>query len=255
MKLTVVGCSGSYPGPDSPASCYLLEHEGARLVLDLGNGAFGALQRYCDPYEVDAVVLSHLHADHCLDMCSYYVARRYRPTGPAPRIPVLGPAGTAARLSRAYDLDPEPGMTEEFDFGEVHDGWSGQLGPFTVTTAQVRHPVDAYAIRVSAGGSTLVYSGDTGPCDELESLAAGADLALFEASFVESAENPGDLHMTGRDAARIAARAGVPRVMLTHLVPWNDPAEVAADAAEIHGVEVILASPGLTVDIASSVTV
>lgn len=255
MRLTIVGCSGSYPGPDSPASCYLLEHDGARLVLDLGNGAFGALQRYCDPYAVDGVVLSHLHADHCLDMCSYYVARRYRPAGPAPQIPVFGPPGTAERLSRAYDLDPEPGMTEEFEFTEMHDGWSGKLGPFTVTAAQVRHPVDAYALRVSAGGSTLVYSGDTGPCVELERLAVGADMALFEASFVESAENPDDLHMTGRDAARIAAQAGVDQVVLTHLVPWNDAAEVAADAAEVPGVEVILARPGLTLDITSSVTV
>ena len=83
MKLTVVGCSGSYPGPDSPASCYLLEseHEGRtwRILLDLGSGALGALHRYVDPLAVDGVFLSHLHADHCLDLAGYYVLRRFHP--------------------------------------------------------------------------------------------------------------------------------------------------------------------------------
>lgn len=92
MRLTVVGCSGSYPGPDSPASCYLLEAEAPdetggtrtwRLLLDLGSGALGALQRYVDPLTVDAVLLSHLHADHCLDLSGYYVLRKYHPIGRA----------------------------------------------------------------------------------------------------------------------------------------------------------------------------
>ena len=74
MKLTVVGCTGSFPGPDSPASCYLLEHEDARILLDLGNGSLGQLQRYADIYDIDAVFLSHLHVDHCIDLCSYYAS-------------------------------------------------------------------------------------------------------------------------------------------------------------------------------------
>ena len=79
MKVTVVGCSGSFPGPDSAASCYLLEapYDGRtfRLLLDLGSGALGPLQRYADLESIDAVALSHLHADHCLDLCSFYVFR------------------------------------------------------------------------------------------------------------------------------------------------------------------------------------
>src|SRR5580698_10882582 len=85
MRLTIIGCSGSFPGPESPASSYLLEAEGFRLVLDLGNGALGVLQRHASLYDIDAVALSHLHADHCLDMCGYWVARRYGPGGPQPR--------------------------------------------------------------------------------------------------------------------------------------------------------------------------
>ena len=91
-------CSGSFPGPDSPASCYLVEAGGFRLLLDLGNGALGALQNHAPLDGIGAVCLSHLHGDHCLDLCALYVARRYgrRGTG-APPIRVLGPQGTADR--------------------------------------------------------------------------------------------------------------------------------------------------------------
>ncbi|MGH3405816.1 MAG: MBL fold metallo-hydrolase, partial [Streptosporangiaceae bacterium] len=88
MQLTIVGCAGSFPGPDSAASCYLIEADGFRLVMDLGSGGLGPLQRYCGLDEVDAVCLSHLHGDHCLDMCGYSVARTYHPDGRRPRLPV-----------------------------------------------------------------------------------------------------------------------------------------------------------------------
>ena len=98
MRLTVIGCAGSFPGPESPASCYLVEADGFRLLLDFGNGALGVLQRHAGLYDIDAICLSHLHGDHCLDMCSYWVARTYGPGGPLPSIPVYGPAGTAAQF-------------------------------------------------------------------------------------------------------------------------------------------------------------
>ena len=104
MRVTVVGCAGSFPGPDSPASCYLLEAEGFRLVIDMGNGALGVLQRYAGLFSIDAICLSHLHADHCIDLGAYWVARQYAPDGPRPPIPVYGPRGTAERV--APDLGP-----------------------------------------------------------------------------------------------------------------------------------------------------
>ena len=105
MRLTVIGCSGSFAGPDSAASCYLVEADDPdgrtwRILLDLGSGALGALQRYADPAAVDAVFLSHLHPDHCMDLCGYYVLRRYHPGGALPPIPVWGPAGVAERLQK-----------------------------------------------------------------------------------------------------------------------------------------------------------
>jgi ribonuclease BN (tRNA processing enzyme) len=229
VRVTVIGCSGSFPGPDSPASCYLIQAEGFALLLELGNGALGTLQRFHPLYEIDAVCLSHLHADHCLDLCGYWVARTYRPEGPAPKIPVYGPPDTAVRMARAYDLDPEPGMSDAFDFRTLQRG-PVDIGPFRVTTALMPHPVEAYAFRIEHQGRVLAYSGDTGQSRELVKLARGADLFLCEASFLDQPDLPSDLHLTAREAGEHAARARVGRLVLTHLVPWNDTGRSLVEA-------------------------
>jgi ribonuclease BN (tRNA processing enzyme) len=231
MKVTIVGCSGSYPGPDSPASCYLVEAEGFRMLLDLGSGSLGALQRHIGLYDVDAICLSHLHADHCLDICGYHVARTYGPDAPYPTVPVYAPAAAPARLAAAYGMPEEPGLETAFDFVALSQG-SFEIGPFTVTAGLVNHPVEAYGFRVTRDGTSFAYSGDTGESAELVKLAAGVDLLLCEASFVEAPDLPPDLHLTGRQAAEHAAKAAVGRLVLTHLVPWNDNARVLEDASK-----------------------
>lgn len=248
MKLTVVGCSGSYPGPESSASCYLLEAESEgrqwRILLDLGNGSLGALHHHVDPLLIDGVFLSHLHADHCLDLCGYHVMRRYHPDGRQPRIPVWGPQGTAKRMARAYDLPKDPGMTEEFEFRTLSD--AVVLGPFAVESVMVAHPVPAYAFRVTANDRCLVYSGDTAPCAPLDDIARDADLFLVEASFRDGDDNPPDIHLTGSEAGRAATRAGVRRVLLTHVPPWHDPARALAEARTTYAGPLDLARAGST---------
>jgi ribonuclease BN (tRNA processing enzyme) len=252
MRLTVIGCSGSYPGPDSSASCYLVEAEQGgrtwRLLLDLGNGALGSLQKYADATAIDAVLLSHLHADHCLDLCGYYVMRKYHPEGALPRIPVWGPVDTARRMAKAYDLDEDPGMSEEFEFTS-YGNTAVRIGPFTVTAREVVHPVTAYALRVEADGAVLAYSGDTGVCHGLEDAARGADLFLCEASFMEGAPNPPDLHLTGVEAGRTATASDARRLVLTHIPPWHDPDKVLAEAEGAFDGPVELAVPGATYDV------
>jgi ribonuclease BN (tRNA processing enzyme) len=251
MRLTVIGCSGSFPGPDSPASCYLLEqeHEGRtwRVLMDLGSGAFGALQRYVDALDIDAVLLSHLHADHCLDLCGFYVMRKYHPDGPQPRLRVHGPRDTAGRMARAYDLPEDPGMTQEFDFR----GYDGvvEVGPFRVEAVPVVHPVEAYGLRVTCAGRTLAYTGDTGLCDALGRLAEGADLLLAEASFRDGDQNPPDIHLTGADGGRVAARARVGRLVLTHVPPWFDKQALLAEARSMWDGPADLATPGAVYDL------
>ncbi|TDQ44574.1 MBL fold metallo-hydrolase [Actinorugispora endophytica] len=243
MRLTIIGSSGSFPGPASPASCYLVEADGFRLLLDLGNGALGALQRYTDIYDIDAVYLSHLHADHCFDLCSYWVARTFPEGGRKPRIPVYGPPGVADRMAEAYGLDPDPGMRDTFDFHEITPG-SRRIGPFTATFDHVNHPVEAFGIRLEHKGAVLAYSGDTGACDELVDLARDADLFLCEASFQDHKEHPKDMHLTGSEAGEQATRAGARKLVLTHLVPWNDNDRTLAEARTTYSGPVELAVQG-----------
>jgi ribonuclease BN (tRNA processing enzyme) len=227
------------PGPDSPASGYLLEAEGYRVVLDLGHGAFGALQRYARPAEVDAIVISHLHPDHCIDLTAYIVSLRYgaegyRCSGPEGRVPMIGPAGTRDRLEAAYDpYARKLGLHELFGFSTPVDG---EIGPFSVSFATVNHPVPTTAVRFTCGDRSLVYSGDTGVSDELVTLAQGADVLLCEASFGPDEEYVPNLHLTGAQAGEHADRAGVERLIVTHVTPWNSRQVVADEAAAaFHG--------------------
>lgn len=248
MELLVLGCSGSASGPESAASSYLVRHDGFGLVLDFGPGAFGALHRWADPTQVDAIALSHLHPDHCLDLCAWNVGAQYSPTAPWPVVPVYGPAGTAERLARAYE--PEPGGQSPWrcDFRT----WAGsqQIGPFTVRTAAVPHSTQAYAIRVEAAGHSLTYSGDTGPSTALVELARGTDLLLAEASFTHSDDLPEGIHLSARQAAEHAAAAGAGQLVLTHIPLWHDPRAQAAEAAPYFAGPQQLARPGLRIHIA-----
>jgi ribonuclease BN (tRNA processing enzyme) len=243
MDLMIVGCSGSFPGPASPASCYLVTADEFRLVVDLGNGAFGALQRYASGEDIDAVLISHLHSDHCLDMCSYHVFRSYHPSGQLPRIPVYGPAGTADRLNRAAGGDSGHPIADAFDFVTLAPGKT-EIGPFAVTAAHMNHPVETFGFRLEHGGRAIAYSADTGPTDQLVGLAADADILLCEASFVDGPGLPADLHLTARQAGEHAARAGVGQLVLTHLVPWNSLDVVQAEAASSFPGQMSLAVPG-----------
>lgn len=260
MRLTVVGCSGSFPGPSSPASSYLLTADDAagrtwRLVLDLGNGALGPLQRHTRITDVDAVLLSHLHPDHFLDLCGVYVALRYDPDGEAPgRLPVWGPAGTASRLAEAYGAPEGRGMGEQLDVREWVDGEPVRIGPFEVTPRRVLHPVPAFGLRVSGPGAdgeqrVLAYTGDTDDCPALDELAGGVDLLLSEAAFHEGRDDVRGIHLTGRRAGQVAARAGVGRLVLTHLPPWNDPQRTLAEAAQTWTGPTELAVPDAVLDV------
>jgi ribonuclease BN (tRNA processing enzyme) len=248
MKLTVLGCSGSVPGPDSAASSYLVTAEGFNLILDLGSGALGSLQRHLAVPEIGAIGLSHLHPDHCMDLCGLYVSAKYAPGAPIPRIPVYGPPGTAYRMALAYDLPLDPGMEEELEFHPWHD--VQQIGPFTVRTALMVHPVPAYAIRVEHGNKSLVYTGDTGPNETLIELARGTDLLLSEAALPDNdPHNPTDLHLTPADAGEQAKKAGVKRLVITHVPPWYDRETQAENARRTYSGPVEIATPDAVFDI------
>lgn len=247
MILTVAGCAGSFPSPDSPASCYLVSDTDPSgrewtIALDLGNGALGSLLSLIDPWKLDAVLLSHLHPDHCLDMASLYVHRTYHPQRPefCGLLPVYGPAGTAERLDRAYHTDPGLAGEDEdahsdlgsvFDFRALAPGATMSIGPFTITSTLVRHPVETYALRVAGSdGTVLAYSGDTDSCEGLDQAARAADVLLSEAAFQEGRDTVRGVHLTGLRAGETAGRAGAGSLLLTHVPYWTDRAQVLAEA-------------------------
>jgi ribonuclease BN (tRNA processing enzyme) len=229
VQLTVLGCAGTFPGPTSACSSYLVEHDGFRLVVDLGSGALGALQRHVGLLDVDAVYVSHLHADHCIDLVAYSYARRFHPSGIPPRVPVYGPVGTAQRICNAFEAPPGFGLLDVYDFHEVGTG-TRTIGPFTVSTVRANHPIECHAMRIEADGRSLTYSGDTGECPDLVELARGTDLFLCEASWTHDDTHPPNIHLSGREAGEHAQQAGAGRLLLTHLQAWADPDAVVAEA-------------------------
>lgn len=252
MKLTVIGCAGSFPGPDSPCSSYLVEADGYTLLLDFGSGSLGALQRHIDPYRIDAILLTHLHADHIMDACPYVVMRRYAPGAPFPQVPLYGPEGTERRLAAAYGGAGESACPSLSDVYDVHTlaPSTFTLGPLKVTVDKVCHPIETYGVRIEHDGRTLVYSSDTGQCEVLDRLAKNGDVFLCEASYLEGRTNPPGVHLTGREAGECATKADVGRLLLTHLVRrWGSEEQTLAEARSAFSGPVEVVHSGAVFDI------
>jgi ribonuclease BN (tRNA processing enzyme) len=247
VKVTVLGCSGTFPSADSGCSAYLVEHDGFRLLLDAGNGAVGALQRHVGLFDLDAVVLSHLHTDHCVDLVAYSYARRYHPDRP-PRLPVYGPYGTQDRLCQVFERRPEDGLTGVYDFHTTGEG-SREVGPFRLDLTPTAHPVECYAIRVSAGGRSVTYSADTGPSDDVARAAEGSDLFLCESTWLEDSPRPPNLHMTALEAGEHAAKAGVGRLSLIHTTAYLDRDAYRTQAQAAYDGPLEVATAGVTYEV------
>lgn len=265
MKLTVIGCAGSFPGPDSAASCYLVQADDDagqtwNVVLDLGSGALGPLQRLIDPGDIDLIGLTHLHPDHVADVCGLHVFLKYRPADPSrphrhPPVPVHGPFGTASRLGEMYGVEPGESLTEFLAVHTWQPGRPVQIGPMSITPVAVEHPVPAYGIRVRGPSSldpgrtvTIAYSGDTDACDGLDELATDADVLVAEAAFVEGRDDAiRGIHLTGRRAGQAAATGAARRLVITHVPAWNDPGVALAEARAVYDGPIDSARPGLVV--------
>ncbi|GAA3052968.1 MBL fold metallo-hydrolase [Actinokineospora globicatena] len=251
MLLTVLGCSGSVPGPNAASSGYLLEAEGFLLGVELGSGTLAALQAIRDPFALDALLFSHLHADHCADFASLTVYRRYHPRPSrdprANRLPVHAPRAAPRRFAGAYATDDDElavtDLSDVFDFCPLTPG-TVHIGPFEVAVATAAHPCDAYSFRISHGGRSLVYTGDTGLCRSVLALAEGADVVLAEASWTHGSGAKEALHLSGREAGELAAAAGASRLLVTHIPPWTDRDAVHAEAVAAFPGEVTVVEQG-----------
>jgi ribonuclease BN (tRNA processing enzyme) len=240
MKLTVLGCSGSVPGPDSPASSYLVESQGFRVLLDLGPGAFGALQRYVSPEQIDAIVISHLHVDHFIDLTAMATYLKYSGNGSNRRMTVIGPSDTQERLTLAY-----AGRRSDLDFSDIFDFQTSQdgiVGSLEMKFARTRHPIETYAVRLNGERESLTYSADTGPSEEVIELARGTNMFLCEASFGPEDSFVPNLHLSGAQAGEHAARADVGRLVVTHVPPWHSRDVAVSEAMTTFGGPIVAAA-------------
>lgn len=255
MKITVLGCSGSVSGPDCPASGYLVDGPTGQFVMDLGPGTFGELQKYTNPSTVD-LLLTHLHADHCLDIPALMIWRRYHPTGAAQSRNVLwGPADTALRVGHASAEIGEgiDDLSDSLELRSLVSHESFDVAGVTVTPFPMVHPIEAYGFRLDVGGRSLAYTGDTAKTDEVIEMARGADVLICEATWCAKDSDdptiPPQMHMSGAEAGEAASRAGVTTLVLTHIPPYGDP-EGAVEAASRHyDGEIIVAERGMVIDL------
>ncbi len=247
MQLTILGSNGTYPTAGRPASGYLLRTAATSLWIDAGSGTFAALQEFVDPLVLDAVVISHVHPDHSVDLLAFYHFARFGPRQRS-QIPVLAADLVEERLAGFLAADADHPFRTTFEFRTVGDGDSAAVGDVELRFATTAHPVPTVALRASRREKSVVYTADTGPSPGLVELARGANVLVAEASY-QGEEKPWSHHLTAYEAGQLAAEAGVERLFLTHIGPGLDPNRSLIEAESTFGSQVRAAIPGTTISI------
>ncbi|MFF9014614.1 MBL fold metallo-hydrolase [Streptomyces sp. NPDC014870] len=248
LHLTVLGSATPYPSVDNPCSGYLVTSGSSRIWMDAGTGTLGPLQRYVRLDELDAIWISHLHADHCADLLTAYYGALYADIRLAAPIPLYGPPGIADRLAGFLTNSSDRSPVESaFAVAELHDGHRATVGSLRLTSRAVAHGMPAFALRVEGAGGSLVYSGDTAPCPSLTELAEGCDALLCEAESAEAPEEGGArVHHTPEDTGDTARAARAGRLIVTHVGRHLTPREAVTRAATRYDGPVDHATPGTT---------
>jgi len=214
MKLTILGNNGPFPAPGHACSGYLVSHKNVNVLVDCGLGVMANLQKHISLQQLSAVVFTHLHFDHASDGFDLPFAARALGF-PVP--PIYAPE--TPQDVRAF----LPGAVFETSF---------EIGDMKFTLYPARHPIEAYSIGIECEGKRLVLTGDTNMHDALPDILRGADFLLADAAFLHcdwAQEKP---HLSARLCGQLAQEAGVGELVLTHLFPTNDPAEVENEARE-----------------------
>ena len=247
FSMTVLGCGTPYPRPDVACSGYLLRADGVEVWVDAGPGTLANLQRYTRLDKLAAIWLSHLHIDHCNDLLPTYYALAYGGQAPPSPIPVFGPAGWVARMEGFLaSARPEP-LRTAFQPFELTDGHQVAFGGLTLRSVAVEHGVPAFGLTARYGERRLAYTGDSGPCDSLVTLAKGARVLVAEVG-TDVIEIP-SVHLAPEDAGITAAAAGVSRLVLTHLAPGLGDDEAVERAGSTFNGAIEIARPGTLLEV------
>jgi ribonuclease BN (tRNA processing enzyme) len=246
MRLTVLGACGAWPEAGQACSGYLVEHDGFRLVVDLGYATVPRLLGWTAADRVDAVFISHGHPDHCADLNPLLRARALRDNPPAPlRVYALpGALDAVLALDRAGMLAGAY-VLREFAAGDGFD-----IGPFRAETRLLPHWVPNAGVRLTVGDRVFAYTGDSGPSPDVAELARDADLLLAEATYVDRVPERSRLYLTSaRHAGRQATDAGARHLLLTHLWPGTDPVAAAAAAGDEYDGKIGVATADLVLEL------
>ena len=242
MELTVLGCSGSYGAPAGGAcSGYLVRTGDAVLWMDCGNGSFANLQQHADPSELTAVIITHGHPDHCVDIYGLHVLNKYGLERDC--LPVYAPEGVEKQLEGLVG-----DWSDTFEWNLVGDGDAATIAGTGVRFSRTDHPPPTVAVELSHGGKRLVYTSDTGPGWSCEAFGPGADLVLSEATYQHD-DIRAPIHLSARQAGELARAARARHLMLTHLWPSIDPVASVEEGSEAFGRAVVLAAPHLVTHI------
>ncbi len=243
MKLTVLGTATPYPRPGNPCSGYLLQSGSTSVWVDAGTGTLAELQRHIGLDELDAIWVSHSHADHTADLLTAYYALRFADIRIEHPVALYCPPGLRERLAGFLGPQSGKGLQRVFQFIELKGWGDSKVGSLELSWAPVDHGMPAFALRASADGQSIAYSGDTAYCESLVELADGADLLLCEVGYTALPAELPPVHCTPEDAGRIAREARVPRLTLTHI--GLDSTEAATRAASVYEGDVQVAAPGV----------
>lgn len=248
LTLTVIGSAAAWStDPSRPSSCYLVESGDQAIALDLGQGSFAALAAVRAPETLSAVLVSHLHPDHHVDLVAFRHYLSFARGGSlSSHVELHAPAPLRGRYGAFLN---EPGFLGRLHGTDLEPG-TFEVGPFAVEAARVTHIDDAFAFRVRLGSApthapALVYSGDCGKWSDLVPLVHPGDTLLSEAFWSAGEARAPAMHLTALDAGLAAAEGGAARLVLTHVGEDHDPASAKAAAQRAFGGEVLLAEPGL----------
>lgn len=246
LSLHVLGSTGSWPAPGLPSSGYVVADRSTRIVMDLG---FGTMPLLSDPLDIDAVVISHRHADHCADVLALYHLWAYGEDRKA-GVPLVGPRSTIDALATFVDAGAASPFWTVFDPRPVEHGSTMGIGTLGLSFHRVDHSVPEVAIRVESGGRSLFYTGDTGLAGDWWSEVPRSNLILSEASWQGNGDG-GDYthHLTAAQAGWLAATIGADRLVVTHVKPGLDPVRSVAEAQTTFPGPVLHADPGRTIEV------